>query len=247
MKYKLKVEAITDVGIKKNINEDDYIYRIAEVENYYAGVFAVADGVGGLEKGDYASTTASEEIDNWWNNEFKNNYNDYEFLIDTLKNVFLNVNDKLMNLYKTQNIKTATTLSLLFIYKNKYTIIHIGDSRIYKYKRFIKTKLSQLTKDQICIIEKNINGTIYKKSFLKDYLGVNDKCEYIIDYGEIKNKDIFFLCSDGVYKTIKDEEIKNVILKSENDLKSICKNLTEKAKQNLETDNITAISIKITK
>ena len=100
MKYRLKVEAITDVGIKKNINEDDYIYRIAEVENYYAGVFAVADGVGGLEKGDYASTTASEEIDNWWNNEFKNNYNDYEFLIDTLKNVFLNVNDKLMNLYR---------------------------------------------------------------------------------------------------------------------------------------------------
>jgi len=47
---KLKIEAagITDIGIAKKVNQDSFLYKITDIGESYAGIFAVADGVGGL-------------------------------------------------------------------------------------------------------------------------------------------------------------------------------------------------------
>lgn len=60
----LKMEAagVTDEGTVKKVNEDGFFYKIVDAGASYAGVFAVADGVGGGIKGEVASSAAIAQI-----------------------------------------------------------------------------------------------------------------------------------------------------------------------------------------
>ena len=65
----LDVYGISDVGIRKEVNEDSFVYKVANIDDSVAGLFAVADGVGGLSEGDRASQTCIRRINLWWESE----------------------------------------------------------------------------------------------------------------------------------------------------------------------------------
>ena len=243
----LKIEAagVTDVGNVKAVNEDGFVYKIVNAETSYAGFFAVADGVGGAVKGEVASSTAIAYINRWWEEDFKTYFHDETLMIQSLISTFQQINEQLLHLSANSNYKIATTLSVLVVHKNKFYIVHTGDSRIYKYSGLINEKLIQLTQDQSCYINKNIEGKLIKKSVLTECLGYKSVCNHFCNSGEIKKNDIFLLCSDGIYKTIPDIHIGKLLKANRANLNVICQSLIDRAKQNGETDNITAIALKI--
>lgn len=245
-KLNFEVFGMTDVGIEKEINQDSFVYKVVDVNDFCCGIFAVADGVGGLEKGEIASSIAISNINKWWENIFKNNYNNYEYLIKTLIQTIKEINQQIIILAESKAIKMATTLSVLFLYKDSYFIIHIGDSRIYKLSTTFGTKIVQLTEDHSQIIQKTYNGKLFQKSVLTQCLGNKTEVNHFCCTEKIKKNNYFLLCSDGIYKTLSNENIYQIFKNNVKDIKQVCSGLIENAKSNKEKDNISVIVIRIT-
>lgn len=240
---KISSFGISDIGMVKNVNQDSFVYKIVDAGNAYAGLFAVADGVGGLKDGEVSSAIAISNLNKWWAYDFKAFYNETDKLISSLVECFTKSNLEIMDYSKSKKIRTATTLSVLLIHKNMYYIVHIGDSRVYKLTK----RIEKLTIDHSCYVDKILNGKTYKQSALTQCLGNRAEINCFCDSGEISKNDIFMLCSDGVCKTIEDNEILNIVREEKSDLGKACQIVINEAKQRGETDNITLILAKISK
>ncbi|MBU3215895.1 serine/threonine-protein phosphatase [Clostridium estertheticum] len=241
--FKINSFGISDKGIVKAVNQDSFVYKVVEVQDAHAGLFAVADGVGGLKDGEISSAIAISNFNKWWDCDFRNFYNDTGKLIPSLIESFTKCNEEIMSYSRLKNVRTATTLSVLFIHKNIYYIVHIGDSRIYKVTR----KIERLTIDHSCLVDKTINGKIYKQSALTECLGNRAEINYYCATGKISKNDIFMVCSDGIYKTIGENEILEMVSKQKMDLEKACKSIINEVKDRGETDNITLILARISK
>ena len=68
----LKTFSITDIGRKRNINQD-YIYTSEEPVGNLPNVLIVADGLGGHNAGDFASKVTVETMIHEMENSFEKN------------------------------------------------------------------------------------------------------------------------------------------------------------------------------
>lgn len=232
MKYLFDAYAKTDVGIIKKVNQDAYLMRSNDGGN---GIFAVADGVGGLEHGEMASATAIKFVEDWWNLDYIG-CNGIDEMIASLKKRVQQCNIKLA----TMPYKTATTLSVLLVQDGEYAIVHIGDSRIYTLSTF---GLTQLTQDHSKQVVREVNGKKQVINALSEYVGYDERFECFITKGEIKKEQFFMLCSDGVYKKSTPKELYKIIKSSKKQTDMICRELIQNAKDRKESDNITALAV----
>lgn len=245
MKLKFDVSGITDIGPIKKTNQDSFTYKVVDAGNEYAGVFAVADGVGGLDKGEIASSIAIYNINQWWEKEFKPHYDDYDYIVSSLIECMKKSNADIINESRSNNMRAASTLSILLLYKNKFTVVHTGDSRIYRVRGLISSKIEMLTQDQSCFIQKNINGQIVLKSVLTECLGNRELLNHYCNTGEYKKNDIFILGSDGIYKKNSDTELLALVKSNKTNMKQLADSIVNTAKRKGETDNITSIAVKV--
>lgn len=246
--FHIEAQGLSDAGIVKEVNEDNYFYKIAKVKNEMTGIFAVADGVGGLPDGKVASSMAATAVSNWWDITYKKMYDEIpEAICTSLIQAVKDLNREIVQFSEEKGIKMATTLSVLLLHKMHAYIVHVGDSRIYRLKSKILSKLEQITIDQSCTIEKEVNGKIIRKNVLTDCIGAKANFNYTALAKKLTGQEVFLLCSDGIYKTVEDIVIKKVIDNEKNDLKQLCTNLMNAAKFNKETDNITVIAVKVSR
>ena len=245
MGYKLKAGWVTDIGIIKPVNEDSCICKVID-NSIHAGVFAVADGVGGLPRGELASAIAISNLNDWYRGALDKNYSAPMIVCDELSELFEKTNRQLMEIYHKEDICTATTLSAMLILKDTFIYSHIGDCRIYRIRNNVfRSELERITSDQTAVVDKLVNGKPSKKVMLTDCLGFTDTCNNCCGSGLIKRNEIYLICSDGVYKTISDDVIRSIVRRYKNDMNKICKELVKTAKTNRETDNISVIAVKI--
>lgn len=239
------VEGITDIGNSKKVNQDNYVYKVGEIEGEVTGIFAVADGVGGLKNGEIASAIAISMLNVWWDSEYRKVCDNKEYIGKSLEQLFNNINHKLIEEGEKLNDKMGTTLSVMVINKNEVIICHIGDSRIYRLrKKLLGYSLEKLTTDHSKEIRYEVNNEIVVKSFLTQCLGVKPTIVSDISFNEINNKDKYIVCSDGIYKEQNDKTIKDIIVDSSHAI-DMCSELINNAKRLGETDNITVIGIEI--
>lgn len=59
----------TDIGTRKKSNQDSYCIKIANTDIGQVALVAVADGMGGLQKGELASSYAIRKLSDWFENE----------------------------------------------------------------------------------------------------------------------------------------------------------------------------------
>ena len=154
-KYKIATRAISDVGVIKKVNEDSIIVKLAIGPKGNHGIFAIFDGLGGLKKGDKASGICKSIFEHWWNNKIKvlPSLNDTE-IINSINDILYYCNNEISIYGEENNINLGSTASILLIVKGKYYIAHVGDSRIYKYKK----GLEQLTEDHSLVALKVKKG-----------------------------------------------------------------------------------------
>lgn len=245
---KYEIAGISDIGLVKKVNEDSLLYKVAYKGDGVVALCVVADGVGNLQRGELASSIVVKEFITWWEETFMKHSEDYEYLKKTLCDSIYIANNKIINLVASQNIRSASTLALMFLYDNKCQIYSVGDSRVYGIRKsMFGFKLQQLTKDHSCEVDKRINDKIVKKSVLTEYLGkLNNLSVFSKEY-KVNSEDVFIVCSDGIYKTLSEQDIKNIIVNNRNNMKVICENLISQVRSNMEKDNISVIAIKINK
>lgn len=246
----------TDIGLKKNINQDSLLVKTAKSPYGRIGLFIVCDGMGGLALGEVASATVIRELDTWFNEEVKNidfNNSDENYIYKVLSEKLIYLNNKILVFGSSKGKMLGTTITLCLFVEYKYYIIQVGDSRAYK----ISDNLERLTKDQTFVQRELDNGNLTleeaknhpKRNVLLQCIGAKDDIDLVMTTGEAKSNDKFLICSDGFYKKLSDIEILNEVnsgrIINSNDITYKLKNIVQMVKERGERDNITVMLIKI--
>jgi len=235
----------TDKGKKRERNEDSLFVMPAEE------IYIVADGVGGQNSGELASSMAVKSIAEY----IKANPFDEIKDEETLKTYFMecmkNANQKILEMAResTENAGMATTVVLLHLVGGDAFFINVGDSRAYICR---DGQISQITEDHTYVNELVKDGSITKeqaefhpqKNLITRALGGEEKILPDFYRLETKKNDIIILCTDGLYGELSKEEICSMSAEA-NSMSALSKNLVHRANQNGGNDNITIICLKI--
>ncbi len=234
--------AITDIGMCRKINEDNYY--ISDNESFPYVI--VADGMGGHKAGEVASVMAVEIIEN----HLKENLNetlDYVEAGEVVRQAFIAANSTIYN-YAKENYKVmgmGTTTTFAMIYQNKIITAHVGDSRAYR----IGDNIEQLTKDHSYVQELVTRGEISpemarnhpKKNYITRAMGAEDVVKVDVSIKPY-NGEMVFLCSDGLTNYVYDEEIREY-MKDCCDLQHGAEELVKLANSRGGRDNITIVAL----
>lgn len=219
------LNSISDIGVRRKDNQDNYWSAVLSIDGEDSAILCVCDGMGGLNNGGLASKIVVQSV-----MEAIKEGTPFEELTGVLEQA----NGVVYDL--GSEAKMGTTCTLLQCSCGSYKILHIGDSRCYK---FTKNSFDVLTKDHSVIkefgISRESDPVKYKKykNLLTRCIGV--KPEISVDYyeGKYEEGDIFLVCSDGVWHYFDKHVISENIL---SDLPSLVKKCIGAG----ETDNITA-------
>ena len=137
----MRVLVKTDVGKARDLNEDSYY---VPQEDDDLKLFIVADGMGGYNGGEIASSLAIKAAKNYIETNFISTPKDRESILELIKSSMQYANMVVYEKSKEDDeLKgMGTTLEICFIYENKMYIGHIGDSRIYRIRKHIIRKLT---------------------------------------------------------------------------------------------------------
>ncbi len=250
----LKV-AHTDVGIKKKTNQDSVLIQEASTD-YGNVLFAVVcDGMGGLAKGEVASSNVINGVSEWFTGEFADilyTGMDPDSLRISLENFIYRMNEKIQKYGKLYRCSMGTTFVSLIIVGNNYYVMNVGDSRVYR----IRDTLQQITKDQTYVQREMDMGRMTPEQAAKDpqrnvllqCIGAGSYIAPDFYVGEVTEGDCFLLCSDGFRHVITPEELYQYLnpyaLTDEAKMKQTLEYYVDLNKYRREDDNISAALIR---
>lgn len=235
----MKVVSATNVGNYRKNNEDSYY--VNESKNLYV----LADGMGGHLAGERASKMATEIIgqDFAKDREIKS----IDDAIEILSSSIRDANKKIFeSSQENEDYRgMGTTLSSGIILEDVLIYSNIGDSRIYR----INEEMEQITQDdsfvnyliEIGEITEEEAKNHPKKNVLTKAMGTTSDIEVIVNTLDIKDKDVFLFCSDGLTNMVSDEEIFKIV--KENSPEEARDKLLDLALKNGGMDNITFILV----
>lgn len=246
----------TDVGIKKKTNQDSLAIKIVDSKDGIVAFGVVCDGMGGLAKGELASKEVILAFCDWFDNKLVDDIQagvfDESTLVTQWNDIVQEQNKKLGEYGASNNFMLGTTLSAVLIHKDKYYIVHVGDSRIY----CLTDKVVQLTSDQTFIAREIAAGrmteeqakTDPRRSVLLQCVGASQVVTPEFVKGDVVKGSTYMLCSDGFRHQISEQEMLEKIgpnsATTEEQMKYGCIYLTELVKNRKESDNISVALIK---
>jgi len=185
----------------RETNQDAVIYKQFEQKGLYFALCAVCDGVGGLEHGEAASSFLAKEAEKWFDSVTE--WVDLSqispgLLFSHLKDAAELWNEGVVELRKEKGIRTGSTMSLLMLVRDRYYVVHVGDSRIYQYNKC----LERLTED--ASVPRLKNGRV--KNYLSNFMGRNEELWFQAREGRLEGSGMFIVCSDGFYHNLTDED-----------------------------------------
>ena len=243
----MKVFTKTDVGQARSMNQDSLL--VSENNDKGLNLYILADGMGGYKGGEIASKVAVTAVQKYITEKFDTISKDKESILDLIDDSidFANsaIYDESEQDEELQDM--GTTLEVLLIYKSKVYIGHIGDSRIYRIR---KGKMKKITTDHSYVEKLIQDGEITreeaynhpKKNLLIKALGTDKVVEPDLLYTVLNKNDILLMCSDGLTNMIRENEILDLILSSE-EQKDVTEILVDKANEAGGLDNISVIII----
>lgn len=203
-------------------NEDAYQLLIEKDR----AIAVVADGVGGNAGGEVASKIAVEEVISYATLSEGDPLN-------ILRDSFLRANLSILReSSKNPSLNgMATTCTGVLIKDCFLCLAHVGDSRAYLYRR---GDLVRLTEDH----------SLPNSNVLINALGVKEN--FYVETHKLKLMDLdkILLCTDGLYKSLKGEEIEKILSKSKG-LQTPVQKLVELALRNGCNDNITVVLLEV--
>ena len=201
------------------------------------GIGVVCDGMGGLNGGERASATAVEALatayyDSMPIEDYGMFFRKQAARIDSL---VADLKDENGN-----NLGAGTTMVAATIHENKMYFLSVGDSRIYLIRGNSITALNRLHNYRMTMDQKLSEGTMSPEEYksqqkqaeaLISFMGMGNIS--IIDTNpdglELMHRDMILLCSDGLYKILKAEEILSILCTHSFDMQKAAQMLTSEA------------------
>ena len=232
--------ARTDVGRVRQLNEDKYLDRSE------AGLWAVADGMGGHQAGEVASGMLVDAISRV--DSFDSGY----ALLASVRNQVSRVNQALIA--RAAALKPGSvigsTLVVLMVYEGHYACLWAGDSRIYLVR---DEQMQQVTRDHSMLQELLDSGSLagseatrfVKSNVITRAVGVSDDLVLDMRQGPVRAGDVFLLCSDGLTGMVSDREIYQII-KEEPSPPAAADALIALTVERGARDNVTVVIVAVT-
>ncbi|MEE1515994.1 MAG: PP2C family serine/threonine-protein phosphatase [Lachnospiraceae bacterium] len=249
------VSANTDIGIKKNTNQDSLSVKLINTSQGKMAFAILCDGMGGLDKGEVASAAVIKEFDKWVYNELPTLCNgpieDYMIKAQWDK-IIVDISERIKRYGARQGVNLGTTAVVMLLTQTRYYILNVGDSRAYE----IKEQLKQITVDQTFIAREIALGHMTMEEAMQDSrrnvllqcIGASDEVYPEMFFGPVQKDAAYMLCSDGFRHEITPEEIYAYmnpnVLYDETSMNNNTVSLIELNKQRMETDNISVALIR---
>jgi protein phosphatase len=255
----------TDCGKVRKNNEDSflglmidssgvrYLGKFGEAETSDADfVFAVSDGMGGAQAGEFASKIAVEKITKILPPIFRRNSSAPSGgMGDALRELFTEIHRALLYLGSSYEEcrDMGATLSLCWFMPGRMYFAHVGDSRIYRLPADGGMKL--LTEDDTYVGWLYRNGQINereakthpRRNVLQKSLGGGHQfAEPQVGAVALEPGDRFFLCTDGVTDGLYDERIEESLRETGDEP---AKEMVRLAVEASGRDNATAVVVDV--
>ncbi len=241
---------LTDPGKVRQGNEDAFI------ADDVLGLYAVADGVGGLQAGEVASHAVIKAL--------RDSIAGLRSGTDTTPPFGISRDDRqetralrqaivLANQRLWEHVRQSpglqgmgSTVTAMVIRDNQASLAHVGDSRAYRLRG---TKFSQLTKDHSLVAEQVRAGRISAaearrsphRNVITRAVGIEQDIEMDLSNEDVRPGDRYLLCSDGLTDMLPDSEIAGIL--RDRGPRDAVRALIDAANRNGGKDNITAVVI----
>lgn len=231
---------ICEKGSYREENQDSILIR----QDGRSGLFIVADGVGGSDDGRAASQYITERYGAWWETYFlAYPRRDFFSLFEDVKRLAEQINREIYQGHK--NGLCCSTVVLLFVHRGIFGYLSVGDSRIY---RCGYGGVRRITRDDVWENCPDAALGFGYEGKLMSAVGGYEALEYSCATDQVHWRDVFLLCSDGVYKYVEEE----ILLKSLERMrrtaffkKQLAEELAQRAVWNDTRDNYSLIAVRI--
>lgn len=232
------------MGVVRDSNQDAYEEMVLDGN---IGAAIVCDGMGGVKGGNIASNMAARFISEKIKNELNESASELqikELVFDAVKEANYLIYRESQKDFKLTGM--GTTCVICIVKANKAHIINAGDSRAYHIS---DNNIFKITRDHSIVQDLIDSGKISdseakshpQKNIITRALGTEK--EINLDYFEIDyNSGFILLCTDGLTNYLEDNELKDIILNS-NNIDKACEKMIKTANQRGGSDNITVVII----
>ncbi|MBP7075256.1 MAG: serine/threonine-protein phosphatase [Rhabdochlamydiaceae bacterium] len=225
---------VSDIGLSRQNNED--VWAELPDDHFYV----LADGMGGHLAGEVAAKEAvlhfCDAVDKYFRSPTPPTTSSAKRYIGE---TFISANSWIRRLSKDHPDLSGmgTTLCCLLLLDNKIIVGHVGDSRIYRYRK----ELLLLTRDHSLEQETSGRSRSYK---LTRALGISPAIEPDLLEAPCQKGDVYLLCTDGLTDALSDKQIE-AIFRRHTTLKETALELIDAAKEGGSHDNITLLLVRI--
>lgn len=228
--------ATTHCGAVRNMNEDSLMTRTED------SFWAVADGMGGHDAGEVASemiTTALGKMDTSL---------DLPEFVDSIEDTLLEVHHEIRVYSRTHcdGRTMGSTVVAMFARGNLGVCLWAGDSRLYRYRGGM---LEQVSEDHSQVNEMLSRGLITAEeavnhpssNVITRAVGATDTLYIDVTVFEMKPKDIYVLCSDGLYGALSHDEMLSRLRLSS--VEKYADDFISDSLKNEARDNVTVVAV----
>ena len=249
---KLSYKGVTDVGRKREANED--CFAVVPEDR----LFVVADGMGGHAAGEVASRLAVSAIADFIASTRRDAEITWPFDYDTsmsmegnrLKTAIRLANQRILDTisHKKDLEGMGTTLVGAIMSEARLCVAHVGDSRAYLIR---DGAISQITSDHSWVNEQVKLGFLSRqdagrhpfRNVVTRALGSKDDVVVDVSEQDMRRGDYLLLCSDGLNTMIDDESIVRTVISNGDDVERAAVALVNLANENGGEDNVTVIIV----
>lgn len=246
-KYDPRTAGMSDVGLVRSLNEDNWGWRRLSSR---AKLYVVADGMGGHDAGEVASDIA---VKTWCKvaREKEMSSPSLDELEELVEASFIAANNAIKDEADSRGTDMGTTLVGCYYLEDENVgfVANVGDSRCYLHRG---AELIQVSKDHSLVAKMVERGRITEEealthphsNILLRTVGTERDVEVDVFRVEFQSGDKLLMCSDGLWGEVRDKEIEN-ILNTYSDLRLASRELIRASHHGGGKDNVTLMVFQV--
>ena len=210
------------------------------------GMFLVADGMGGLNKGEVASGMLRNGFMALWQEKLQPGRYTLGFRegLELIETELIRINHEIVAHFGTY--ETGSTLVLLYVSGPYCACLSCGDSRIYRKRGF---RVDQLTQDDTIENRLGNEDDPEEAGKLVEAVGLEERIAYSLNTDRVKHGDLYLLCSDGVYRFVPPGKLKQLLFTGAmaSSQEGTIRALVKCVERGGAGDNFSAVAVRVSK